>query len=420
MKHRVRPMMGALYACTLSLASLHLSASAIAADGTKSVDVPVQPFSGELRGPYQTGTFEAFWVNDALDDPSTAAVGDKRKVMVQAWYPAAPAPQLPFAPYAISPQLYGKEHWVHRLEHVRTQSRLNAPVAAGQSSLPLLIYNHGNGNPHFTGTFQTEFLASHGYVVVAIGHPGANSLERFPDGTKYKNDGEQWRAPAPAGLSQREAYEYQAAHADLSLYLGDLSFVLDRLTQLNADPAHPFYRRLDLQRVGSLGWSLGGFVSLQAARDDSRIKAAANLDGWPWGLLGPKGAVTLGVERPVLLMFNGGVEPNAQGDGLADPDYIETWFTVFSDVWELLRRSTKEWYYVSIAGTNHESFSDRPLFFADKRKQWMNPQAAHEIVNAYTLEFFDKHVRGAAVEPPLLSGAKSFPEATLIRRRPPK
>jgi dienelactone hydrolase len=44
--------------------------------------------------------------------------------------------------------------------------------------------------------------------------------------------------------------------------------------------ADRFYRRLDLESVGALGWSLGGVLALQASRDEPRIKAAVNLDGW--------------------------------------------------------------------------------------------------------------------------------------------
>ncbi|MBL8266310.1 hypothetical protein [Steroidobacter sp.] len=46
--------------------------------------------------------------------------------------------------------------------------------------------------------------------------------------------------------------------------------------------------------------------------------------------------------------------------------------------------------------------------------KYLHPRAAHAIINAYTLEFFDGYVRGVE-NAPVLSGEKNFPEATLLR-----
>ena len=388
----------------------------VAAD---SYRVPAQVFAGDLRGPYETGTFEALWVNEALEDPSTAAPHDKRKVMVQVWYPATAPKRARRAPYAINPQLYARDHWARKLGHVQTQSFLDAPVAGAIERFPVLIYNHGGGNPHFSATFQTEFLASHGYVVVAIGHSGANEIERFPDGTSYRNDGVSWMASPPENepLAPRDEFEYRWRHSDLSLFVKDISFVLDRLTVLNADPKHRFHGRLDLDRVGSLGWSLGGFLSLQATRDEPRIRAAVNMDGWPYGLMGANGAVARGVERPVLLMFaasNEGAGIPAYPGGEVEATEVEVGRAASTCYWAMLRRSTADWYYVSLARTHHGHFSDGPLFEAPD-PQWLHPRAAHAVINSYTLEFFDKYVRGGRQDTPLLSGEHHFPEATLLR-----
>lgn len=417
-------MLAAVAVCSLGTVSvfLPLQAAQPAAEATSnSFTVPAQLFAGEPRGPYDTGTFEELWVNEALEDPSTAAPHDKRKVMVQVWYPATLPKNPRHAPYAISPQLYAPDDWMQKLGPVQTQSFLDASPAPQPARFPVLIFNSGGGNPHFSSTFQTEFLASHGYVVVSVGHSGANGIERFPDGTTYQNDGAKWMADPPAGekLAPREEFEYRWAHSDLSLYVKDISFVLDRLAALDADHKHRFHHRLDLDRVGSLGWSLGGFIALQASRDEPRIKAAANLDGWPYGLMGSNGAVTRGSERPVLLMFNGeGVEsqwpPHPGGE--VDAGEVELWRAAYTHYWTMLRRSTADWYYVTVARTNHGHFSDHSLFEAPNPQE-LHPRAAHAIVNAYTLEFFDKYVRGGTQDTPLLSGARRFPEATLLRRK---
>ncbi len=406
-------------AATWAAACLAANAAQPVADAEPgSFHVPSQPFAGEPRGPYETGTFEEQWVDGAREDPSTSDPHDKRKVIVQVWYPAAPPKNARLAPYAISPQLYGKNHWVHGLAHVQTRSIPGAPLAAQPGRFPILIYNHGGLHPHFSATFQTEFLASQGYVVVSIGHPGANEIERFPDGTPYSNDGAQWMVQ-PAGareLPPRERWEYSWAKSDIHPFVEDVRFVLDRLERLNAAPRDRLHQRLDLDRVGTLGWSLGGMVALQAAREDSRIKAAANLDGWPFGLLGPDGVVTRGSDTPILLMFGGGYD---SGHAPRDPAEkvnaaeMEAGFAAATYYWSLLRRSTADWYHVTLERANHEHFSDVVLFRQSDARE-LHPRAAHAIVNAYTLAFFDRYVRGTESGAPLLSVKQQFPEATLL------
>lgn len=197
--------------CALGVVSGFAPAGAAqAAEGAFSV--PSEVFAGEPRGRYQTGTFEAMWVSETLDDPSTADPHDKRKLMVQVWYPATPPKHPRRAPYAISPHLYGEDNgWVHEFAHVRTRSVLDAPAAASPERLPVLIYNHGGNRPSFSATFQTEFLASHGYVVVAIGHSGSNKIQRFPDGASYTNDGVSLAIQSPPGEKRawRESADYR-------------------------------------------------------------------------------------------------------------------------------------------------------------------------------------------------------------------
>ena len=419
-----RRLLGALAVCLLGVvyAFPGTAATPVAEPQSDSFRVPAQVFAGEPRGPYETGTLEELWVNAALGDPSTSDPHDKRKLMVQVWYPATVPKRARHAPYAISPQLYAKDNWVHGLRHVQSQSFLDAPVAASAERFPVLIYNHGGGNPHFSATFQTEYLASHGYVVVSIGHSGANEIERFPDGTPYRNDGAARTESPPEGqaLAPRDEFEYRWQHSNVSLFVKDISFVLDRMTELDAAPRHRFHGRLDLARVGSLGWSMGGYISLQATRDEPRIKAAVNMDGWPYGLMGANGVVTLGNERPMLLIFtasNDGAAILAYPGGEVNAAQVELGRAASTYYWALLRRSRAEWYHVTLARTHHGHFSDHPLFEAPDPK-WLHPRAAHAIINSYVLEFFDKHVRGSAQGTPLLSGERHFPEATLLRPSP--
>jgi pimeloyl-ACP methyl ester carboxylesterase len=62
--------------------------------------------------------------------------------------------------------------------------------------------------------------------------------------------------------------------------IGVAGFIVDQLGKLNnADTPERFAGRLDLQRLGLLGHSLGGASIAQFCHDDSRCKAAVDVDG---------------------------------------------------------------------------------------------------------------------------------------------
>ena len=120
-------------------------------------------------------------------------------------------------------------------------------------------------------TFQVEHLVSHGYIVVAMDQPGAASAVVFPDGHQLVGlTMAQFRATVGASYMPGAT---DAPHKGLLLpngrtlddisiipYLAkDAVFALDQLAALNqADPNRILTGKLDLQRVGAFGVSLGG------------------------------------------------------------------------------------------------------------------------------------------------------------------
>ena len=377
-----------------------------------SYRVPAHVFAGDPRGPYETGTFEELWINEALEDPSTADPHDKRKVMVQIWYPATDAPGAARARYVLHRELYphdAQSRWLDDVAAVRATSMLRAPVARSGGRFPVLIYNPGSGYPPFSGTFQTEFLASHGYVVVGIGRGDISRIERFSDGARYAADVgttffQDMHAEVPFDVDR--LHELAAKHAQTTLrtHVQDIRYVLDRLRALDENRDSRFHGRLDLQRVGSLGWSFGGALSLQASRDEPRIKAAVNLDGWLYTDVPETGTL-----RPVLQMH--GVAPPM--DRVPTPVEHEVELAAHALTWKLYARSRADWYDFVIQRAEHGNFSDLVLFEpADVRL--IHPRLAHEIVNRVTLEFFDKYLRGVGPTP-ILSGELTYPDVKLVK-----
>lgn len=357
---------------------------------TVSSERPYRVFAGEERGPHRTGTVEHLLVDETRAETATSDPGDKRHLMIQLWYPADYAGDPAKAAYSLSPQLYSaatRQKWQGALEGVVGSSVLRARVAASDKRLPVLVYNPGLGNPPFTGTAQTEYLASHGYVVVAIGHTGTSGIERFPDGYRYVED------QAPPGfdltadqerLSPVEQYaqrERNVAANVMPVQIQDIAFVLRSLKRMNDDPRGLFHQRLDLGSVGVFGFSLGGALSFQASRDIPQVKAAANLDGWLY-----TDVSQTGTDRPLLLIRglagNEGVSAEAR----------ELHMVGDSRFWRLLSRTRADWCNVEITGTLHRYFSDRMLFDAAET-QYLHPRAVHAITNRYLLTFFDHYVK---------------------------
>jgi predicted dienelactone hydrolase len=389
-----------------------LSGPAAYAQQPEVYRIPTHAFAGTPLGPFRTGTFEEMWVDEQRDEPATKDTQDKRHLMVQIWYPADVQGEPQTAAYALHRELYPHdelESWLDAVKHVRTSSVERAPLSAARGAkLPVLIYNPGGIHPHFSATFQTEFLASHGYVVVAIGHTGTNRIERFPDGYVYTPEPEHDRLARRKQTQQSEMESFLTELAHISkhqmpLEVADIRFVLDRLQAQQDKSGSFFFQRLDLTRVGALGWSLGGALSLQASRDEPRIKAAANLDGWLY-----TDVVDTGTKRPILLMHS---------DGSADPELKpetrELIATAEARLWQLLKNSTGDWYDLRLARSNHGHFSDRTLFEAAEPAA-LHPRLAHDIINNLTLEFFDKYVRGRK-DTPLLSG-QSYPEVQMTKK----
>ena len=94
-----------------------------------------------------------------------------------------------------------------------------------------------------------------------------------------------------------------------------MGFALDQLERLNtSDPSGRFLGRLDMQRVGVFGHSLGGATALQFCHDDSRCKAGIDVDGAPLG-----NVIAEGVTQPFMFLLSDHSGESGRGDPRGDP-----------------------------------------------------------------------------------------------------
>ena len=380
----------------------------LAAQGM-AADIPATPF---LRppGPYSVGTYDRLWVDELRPERYSKDPNDKRKLPVQVWYPADRPLEGDPAPYIVSPAEFGPSSPLKAVEHVKTNAVTGAQVAKGQKTYPVLIYNHGAGWTRFSATFLTELLASRGYIVFSIDHPGANRTVRFSDGASFTMDTLTFPAPDHNDMKASSARSMEYLNTvSLPIWLDDSRFVLDRLEAMNRAPG-PFQGRLDLERIGMLGWSFGGATAIEMARIDPRVKAAVNHDGRLFG-----GAMHEPVGRPFML-FHHGIDDAASAPDANRAMLREMTKEIQGYDRAALDRAKADWYDVTIAKTNHGHFSDLPLFMSQfKDTTLMTGRRGHEIIAAYTLAFFDRYLEGrksALLDAP----SPEYPEVAFRRK----
>lgn len=356
-------------------------------------------------GPYGIGTLTYHWVDPGRLESFTANPNDRRELMVQIWYPAKVDPSSPRAPYVPNPgalaPLARLLHWrpfiFRPLKYITTNAIESAPVAHGESNFPVLICSHGRSGFRQENTRLFEELVSHGYVVAAIDHPYAASGVVFPDGR---------RATFDTRMLDRTFVD-----SKIQYLAQDTIFTLNQLGVLNhSDPRGILTGRLDLQRVGVFGLSLGGEVSAEACLLEPRFRACLVMDVWM-----PADVVRAGLKQPTMWLTRDARTMQLEGWTRAD---IDETLTTMRTVFESL---PGDGYFVQVPGMFHQNFSDASFF--SPLTSWLgvtgpiDGRRAQDITSTYSLAFFDLHLKGRP-EVLLTGPAQQYPEVLFEMRRP--
>jgi dienelactone hydrolase len=354
-------------------------------------------------GPYAVGTHEYLWVDQSRQDPFTKDPKARRHLIVRVWYPALAVAGAEKTPYIRNPNEFPEKSIYRSFQNVKTNAVTDASIAKSTVPFPVLVYQPGGGTQRFIGTFETEELASRGYVVVSTDHPGFSDTVLFPDGAPFNAD--QHLAPLETGDFREDVNKSWGWLNDevFPTWIADTTYTLDKVGELNKTPGQLFYHQLDLSRIGMFGWSFGGATAVQMSIEDPRVKAIVDQDGQLFG-----GARTKGTSRPLMLMHHGGEDkaPKPEQQGILQEYIAQT------EVWDhsLIEHSTNDRYEVTIAKTEHGHFSDFMLAIPPDKDE-LDARRGHAIVVAYTLAFFDKYLRGQDSD--LLKGPSSkYPEVT--------
>lgn len=116
------------------------------------------------------------------------------------------------------------------------------PIA--QTPRPIIVISHGLGSDRTSFAYLAEHLASYGFVVAVPEHPGSNSKQL---------------QALLTGIADRVTNPRELIDRPL-----DIKFLLDELTRLSK--SNPTFKgRLNLEEVGVIGQSFGGYTALALA-----------------------------------------------------------------------------------------------------------------------------------------------------------
>jgi len=294
-------------------------------------------------GIYSVGTRIFEWTDESRDEWFTEEIDDKRRIVVQVWYPSedtnsAPAPYLVSADKwlpALSVILELPQFLFNHLQNIGTNSFLNVPVNEQVENAPLVLFSHGIWGMRFQNTAQFEALASRGYIVASLDHAYDASLTLFKDGTIAD-----FRSGYEGELSEEEFWALR--NPQLRTRVSDIRFMIDTIDAEQSQGAE-VWSVVNMEHIGIFGHSYGGATSVIASIQDDRIDAAIALDGWMIPL--PLDVIERGTNKPFYYI---GRE--------SWPDPLN-----YQQLNKFLERSANQ-STMFLPGTEHFDYSDAPLF----------------------------------------------------------
>lgn len=370
-------------------------------------------------GSYDVGIKYIHLVDENRNDPFLDKAAKKRELMVKVYYPGNMESSKKFDGYFHnSSELikgftagYGMPNFLFsHLKIVKTNSKIDLQLPDKEQSYPVVLFSHGAGTTMEVQTSQCEDLASHGYIVVAIDHTYVSGATVFPDRV----------------VSNKEATTFFKADESLEIITqimaDDSKFVIEYLSEMNEGKIDSIFRgKINLDEIGAIGHSLGGAVAYHLAINESRVKAAINLDGRVYS--SPKEDSTR--IAPVLMLANDKFHVQSlqnresllkKFEELPEEEqqimisefmygskeaYNEAYNKATQIAIELTNILKASGNLFTIEGSEHMKFTDIGLFIGSGRLRELmgiggktEPKRCLEITKALTAGFFDEYLKG--------------------------
>jgi dienelactone hydrolase len=237
---------------------------------------------------------------------------------------------------------------------------------------PVILYSPGWGGRRDQSSIQVENLASHGFVVV-----GCDDVASDP--ATDPDRGQSIELGSDAAL--KATIDRAGRHVVLQA-----NRVIDVLSALESGQAPNLAGRLDLTRVGAMGYSVGGAAAIQAGLMDHRIGAVLNIDG---ALSGPP-ADQIGPQAYFLLSSREAFPTEAESNS-PDPTVRNYAYLSTIDIPRNKRRMEQPRnYWAVIEPADHDDLSDG--LFARRRSRLFRSNfqrsAMNESIERLEVAFF--------------------------------
>lgn len=263
----------------------------------------------------------------------------------------------------------------------------------GNGTYPLLVFSHGAFGFRGSNASTYENLASNGYVVCSIDHTYHSFFTKQTDGKvvianmNFIND---------AMAAQNDAYDdektYELSHEWLKLRMDDMNFVLDDIKkQVVNSKSDLVYKKIDINKIGVFGHSLGGATAASIGRERNDIDAVIVIDGTMFGEeeAFEDGMAVLNKESypiPLLNIYN--EEHFKDANKIAD---------FYSNM--VATKNAIDAKQVVIKGAGHLNFTDLPVFSPLLAKLLgtgaVDSRYCIETTNQIILDYFNHYLKGA-------------------------
>ena len=274
-----------------------------------------------------------------------------------------------------------------------------------EGEYPLVIFSHGAFG-YYQSNFSTyEELASNGYIVVALDHPHHSFFTKDTDGKMVTVDEEFiYKVTRDDDAVSKEELMTDS-QAWLKVRVDDENFVLDTIKEANnsgtlstawhtsdADTVLSVINRIDIDKIGLTGHSLGGASAVALGRERTDIDAVIDIDGTMMGEITGvmNGEYTYNSESypvPVLALFT---ENNY--------NMIESDESGFYHVNENMINNAKVGRIVTFENAEHMDFTDLPLFSPFLGNMLGSGERDNEemmnTLNSVVLNWFDYYLKG--------------------------
>lgn len=375
---------------------------------------PIPPF-------IPTGEYNVGATNFDFTYESDVA-GSSRTLNIRTWYPTdATTGELNVVTSErtglAALQIFGMPESFNTVDE--SLSYRDAPIADGDELFPVILFNHGFASFAEQNTVNMQELASHGYILLSISHPGTSLVTEYTDGSHvmydqtlpaYQDFADIQMLSAVSATAIQEALtaiddsngfdEYWSAMRRLASgpafgnmqpilqqWVEDSNILVNVIADSNFEQFSPIIAdRLDSAQIGILGHSLGGMTAVGTSVYNGSIGAVINMDA---GFLFDIPAEQAALNAPTCFLM--GDQPELDRDGIAMSEINIP----------LLEQSEHYGCNAVFRGAAHMNFGDLNYVSFLKLLPTLRSVDQQEFgieLNNFLVSFFDQHLKSTGGE----------------------